>query len=192
MKLSKEKQKQLWVIALVTLIVLLGVWLALLRPLRSTLEQVRREIAQIRSQIAQAEEVLRRSDEVLEKLQAARSLLEQCEEQMVSGDYYAQIISRIRQLRAEHAVEIPQFSTISGPSSVELLPSFPYQEVSMTISGKGYYHDIGTFVADFENRHPYWRLQNLEIEPQSGTERDGSAERLSFRVTVVSLVRSGG
>lgn len=192
MRLSREKQRQLLLVVLGTAAMLAGVWFGLARPQRMTLAKVQAEIEKTRQQIAEAKRVLGRANHVMEELDAAAAALEECEKQMVSGDYYAQMISRIRQFRIDYAVDIPQFSTAQGPVPVDLLPRFPYPQVSMTIAGSGYYHDIGRFLADFENRHPYWQLRNLELEPAGSTDREGAGERLSFRVTVVCLVRPGG
>ena len=68
-----------------------------------------------------------------------------------------------------------------------MLAGFPYKQVKVTISGTAYYHDLGKFVADFENNFPHMRMVNLSIEPASMT--GANAERLSFRVDVIALVK---
>jgi len=190
-RLPKEKQRQLVLVALGTFLVLAGVWFGLVRPQQAALEQVGRQIDDLRHQIADARKVLNRAPAIQEALDQAAAELDRCEQQMAAGDYYAHLINEIRQFRSQYPVEIPQFSTINGPGPVDLLPGFPYRQVSMTIAGTAHYHDLGRFLADFENRYPYWQFRNLEIEPAPASGTDGANEQLAFRVTVVALVRSG-
>ena len=70
---------------------------------------------------------------------------------------------------------------------MDLLPSFPYKQIQFTINGTAYYHDLGKFIADFENNFPHARMVNLVIEPASGA--DSSNEKLSFRMDIIALVK---
>lgn len=190
-RLTREKRQQLLLVALATLGALTGVWFGLMRPQQLGLERVAGEILQAQRQLDEARKLLARAPEILEALDTASTALEQREEQMAAGDYYAFVINRIRQFRLDYDVDIPQFGTITGPTPVDLLPRFPYQQVSLTIAGTGYYHEIGRFVADFENRFPYWQIRNLELEAPASGSSDPTGERLSFRMTLVALVRPG-
>ena len=86
-------------------------------------------------------------------------------------------------------MEIPQKSGISDPAQVTLLPNFPYKQVSITVMGTGHYHDIGRFVADFENTFPHMRLQNfgMELLPSAGSAEQ---EMLTFKVEIITLVKT--
>ena len=44
-------------------------------------------------------------------------------------------------------------------------PSFPFKQVKFTITGTAYYHDLGKFIANFENTFPHIRVVNLQIQP---------------------------
>jgi hypothetical protein len=59
----------------------------------------------------------------------------------------------------------------------------------VSISGSAHYHDIGKFVADFENQFPTSRILNLDISPSSVTAAD-EKEKLAFKMDIVSLVAS--
>jgi hypothetical protein len=71
---------------------------------------------------------------------------------------------------------------------MNMLPAFPYHQATSTVTGSAYYFDFGRFVADFENQFPYMRIQNLNLEP-SGAADD--PEKLSFRMEIVTLIKSG-
>ena len=74
--------------------------------------------------------------------------------------------------------------------AVDLLPGYPYKQIKLSLIGTAYYHDLGKFIADFENAFPHMRLVNLEVEPSPGTTGPESAERLGFRMDVVILVKT--
>ena len=90
--------------------------------------------------------------------------LSRAEADMASGDLYSWTYGTMRQFKQQYKIEIPDI----GPphtGDVDLFPTFPYKQLSFTISGKAYYHDLGKFVADFENQFPHARLANLTITP---------------------------
>ena len=37
---------------------------------------------------------------------------------------------------------------------VNLLPNFPYKQATLTVAGTAHFHDLGRFLADFENQIP--------------------------------------
>lgn len=112
--------------------------------------------------------------------------LERAEEDVAGGDVYAWTYDTIRRFKAPYHVDIP---TIGQPAlaDMDMLAGFPYREVRVSLSGTAYYHDLGKFVADFENNFPHMRLVNLSIEPANMT--GSNSERLSFRMDVVALVK---
>ena len=107
---------------------------------------------------------------------------------MASGDEYVWMLSTIRQFKLAYKVEIPQYSTIViGENS--LIPKFPYKQATMTISGTAYYHELGRFVSDLENRFPQMRVLNLDVQPASNPA-PGEFEKLTFKMDVVALIKS--
>jgi len=105
---------------------------------------------------------------------------------MATGDNYAWTFDTIRRFKASYRVDIP---TISQPAlgEVDVLPQFPFKQIRVTVSGTAYYHDLGRFIADFENAFPHIRVVNIAIEPVNPTEAGN--EKLSFRMDIVALVK---
>src|SRR5205809_61414 len=68
------------------------------------------------------------------------------------------------------------------------------KQASYGIGGTAYFHDLGKFVADFENQYPYFRLVNLDIFPEvgSGSSDKEPRERLAFKMDIITLIRPGG
>ena len=73
---------------------------------------------------------------------------------------------------------------------VQMFPKFPYRAALYNIRGTAYYHDLGRFLADFENRFPFIRVQNLELEPASSSSATATddTEKLAFKFELVALV----
>jgi hypothetical protein len=89
----------------------------------------------------------------------------------------------MRNFKQQYKVEIPD---IGHPEvgDVDLFATFPYKQIRFSITGTAYFHDLGKFVADFENAFPHARVVNLVIEPVNG-----GGEKLSFRMQIIELVK---
>lgn len=53
------------------------------------------------------------------------------------------------------------------------------------VSGTAYFHDLGKFVAAFENAFPHARIVNLLVNPASSSED----ETLSFQMDIIELIK---
>lgn len=113
-------------------------------------------------------------------------LLTRAEDDTATGDVFAWTYDTIRQFKTPHKVDI---TSIGQPaqSDVDLIANCPYKQVRFQIIGSGYYHDIGKFIADFENTFPHMRVINLAID--NANSSDGSGEKLSFRIEIAALVK---
>lgn len=186
--LSKEKKQQLLLVVIGTVGVLVGVWFGLISWQQGRLATLTSERDATRIKFDGMTDTLKRSDSIAADVETEQHRLDEAETQMASGDLYAWIINTVRGFKARHPrVEIPQYSTILVGDTT-LLPKFPYQQSILTVAGEAYYHDLGTFIADFENQFPYIRVQNLELEPAAVRE-GGYSEKLAFRMDVVALVK---
>jgi Tfp pilus assembly protein PilO len=185
--LSREKKQQLLLVALGTLGVLSGLWFGLISAQKGKLVllEARTDAAQIK--LKGMQDTIARSEHINTEVSREAERLQQAESQMASGDLYAWIINTIRDFRTNYDVDIPQFSTILTGKTT-LLAGFPYSQVKLTVAGTAYYHDLGRFIADFENRFPYMRFENLQLEPAPSGSK-AAAEKLAFRLDVVALVR---
>jgi hypothetical protein len=85
-------------------------------------------------------------------------------------------------------VDIPQFSQLGAPVDVSLLPNFPYKQATLTVAGNTRYHNLGQFLADFENRFPHIRVLNLSLDANVPSLL-AEPETLSFKMDIVTLVK---
>jgi Tfp pilus assembly protein PilO len=189
-KLSKEKRQQLVLVVLITLTVLSGLWYGLIRAQQRGLAGLAERKTGVEKELANVKSTIARADQIETDLEELSTVVALCEEAMASGDIYAWVITKVRNFKTSYKIDLPQYSQIDGPRDVNLLPEFPYKQASLSVAGTGKFHDIGLFIANFENQHPFARLCNLVIEPAtSGVGVGDEKERLSFRVDVITLIK---
>jgi len=181
--LPREKRNPFIVAVVSTAAILALIYFGLIRVQYASLTQVaaNRQAAGIK--LLDIERNIKNRDATAAELADVTYTLSRAEEDMASGDLYSWTYATIRLFKQQYKVEIPE---IGHPlvANVDLLPSFPYKQVSFTIDGTAYYHDLGKFIADFENAFPHARIVNLVIDPAGA---DG--EKLSFRMEIIALVK---
>jgi hypothetical protein len=182
--LFKEKTNQLILVAAGTAALLAVIIFGLIRSQYHSLSQIKNDTGAAQTQLKNVKDTIKRSDTVEAELIDASYNLSQGEQDMASGDIYAWTYDTIRRFKAQYKdVDIPQ---IGQPEigDVDLLPNFPYKQVKFVVSGTAYYHDLGKFVADFENSFPHIRLINLTLQPAGAGN-----EKLSFSMDIIALVK---
>jgi hypothetical protein len=192
-KLPKEKRDRIIAAAIATVIAIAGIWYGLIRPQQAKLGDSARTTIKAQEKVTNAKRRVEKEKPIQIELDAARQGLKAIEDEMASGDLYSWIIVTVNKFRAAHRVEIPQFSR-EQVREVNVIPGFPYKGATFTVKGTAYYHDLGKFIADFENTFPHVRLLNLEMEPvvlpgpgaQSNPEEQ---EKLSFKMDIVTLIK---
>jgi Tfp pilus assembly protein PilO len=183
---DREKRTQFILVIFCTLVVLGLIGFALIRPQYQTLSKIAKTESDERDKLQKIKDTIKKAGDAATQLSNVTSNLSRGEEDMASGDIYAWTYDTIRKFKASYRVDVP---TIGQPSlgEVDVLPQFPYKQIRVSISGTAHYHDLGRFIADFENTFPHIRVVNLTIEPVNATEPGN--ERLSFRMDIVALVK---
>jgi Tfp pilus assembly protein PilO len=194
--LPKEKRDRLIMVTVVTIACLAGIWYGLIANQRKSIDRLAKDIAEQKMKVANAERLVATAPELKKNQELLQARLQTIEEGMASGDMYSWIIQTMRKFCAGRNVEIPQFSR-EVPGEVGILPRFPYKAATFTLRGSAYFHDLGQFIADFENSFPYIRVQNLELDSgassaanatTTSTTQPTDGEKLSFKMEVVALV----
>lgn len=186
-KLSKEKQQQMMLIGLVTIMAVALMWQLVLSSRHQALKRISAEQVDLTTKIENANRLIAKKAVFEEEFRIAEERLKEVEDGMASGDLYSWAIIMLNNARRDHNIQIPEISR-ERRVTLDLLPEFPYEATLFSIKGYGYYHDLGAFIADFENSHPFMQLRNLELEPEPVGVGE-IQERLVFRVDVVALIR---
>lgn len=187
-KLSKEKRQHLILVVVGTIAVLGGLGYYLIKGGYDKISNLDQKKSATAEKLEQMQKTVQRAKEIETAYQKASEELTDQEAGMATGDLYSWMQGTLRRFQRGYRVEIPQISPVSTPESVNCFPKFPYKQATLTISGTAYYHDLGRFVADFENAFPLMRIANLSLDLNSSalpSERD----KLSFRIDIVTLVK---
>lgn len=189
-KLSKEKKTHLILIAMLTVGALAGLWFGLIDSQKEKLGDIAKKIQATKEQKDKMRQVVKEAGEVEEALTAANKKLGDIENGIpsASGDLYSWIVSSIKQFNSpNYRVDMPQFG-IPAVAEMRMLPGFPYNQATVPVSGAAYYWDFGKFLADFENKFPYMRVQNVNLVPGGGLT-SAERERLVFQLEFITLVK---
>ena len=198
-KMSKEKRDKL----ILTLLAVLGVLGILytfgLGAQKDALSETQTKILSVQDKVSKAERLLRAGPSIEETLAESKAAINKREEEMAPpGQYFYWFLKLMDGFRQEEALRSITIVDITQPSfgPVALLPDFPYQAASFGVTMTGRFHELGKFLADFENRFPYMRVQDLVVQqnvlnPATGTETSqaGGEEKIMMQMKVVTLIK---
>lgn len=161
------------------------VFMLLISPENRQVEDLGQKIKKSRQQLDEMKETIKKSSEMAAAFAAVSNRLTLAEADVASGDIYQWTYDTIRRFKSAYRLEIPSMGQPSA-GDADLLPGMSYRQVKLTLNGTGYYHDLGKFVADFENTFPHMRLVNLGLDPSAIPT---APERLAFHFDVIALVK---
>ena len=187
MKLTKQKKQHLILVGMLTLMICGGLWFGLIQHQNRRLTAISLSVEQARSRQSDIDKLISMRKLIEMDLDANLKKLSGIEASFAEGDLYSWFIIKLREFQAAYVVETPQINReVVGDMS--LLPEFPYRQATYAIRGVAHFEELGRFLAGFENRFPFFRLLNLELEADAGgTSPD--AEKLNFRVDVSTLIK---
>ena len=186
--ITADKKQKLILVGVLTGVAIALAWFLLIGTLQDRIAKQLAKARETADKIADAQKKLAQVAVIEEQLAAATRKLTATEDDgMASGDLYFWIINTINRFKLAYRVDIPVFSQ---PEEIKatLLPDFPYKSVRYNVRGSAYYHDLGRFLAAFENSQPYLFVQNLEVLPSEVVQND-APEKLNFRMDIVALVK---
>jgi len=185
-KLSREKRNQFVIVILVTLAILALIGFGLIRPQYYSLSKIAKDRKVAANKLQSIKHAITNSEAIANEWNETTYALALAEEDMASGDLYSWTYDTLRHFKQSYRVEIPEVGHPTIGES-DLLPSFPYKQIQFAINGTVYYHDLGKFIADFENSFPHSRMVRLVVEPAAST--DSNSEKLSFKMDIITLVK---
>ncbi|HSY42361.1 MAG TPA: hypothetical protein VK811_00515 [Candidatus Acidoferrum sp.] len=181
---NRQKRNQLFIALGGAILLIAGLVFGLIRPQYTKLSSIRKQIQDTQEHYKSIENLIKQSNAGGTELAALTNDLANTESDMATGDIYAWTVDTMRHFKIGYRVEVPDVGQPSV-SDVDVIPNFPYKQLKFTIRGTGYYHDVGKFIADFENKFPHMRVLNLDM---SSSVNDG--EKLSFSMDIVALVKN--
>jgi Tfp pilus assembly protein PilO len=186
-RLPKEKRDKLILVIMASVTLLGLVYFGLVSPAHASINRIRTQTDNARDKFQTMQNTIKKADSARDELIDTLDKLSNAEQDIASGDTFAWTYDMLRGFKATYKnVDIPVIGQ-AAIGDVDFLPNFPYRQIKVTVSGTGYYHDIGKFIADFENTYPHMRIANISLEP-SGATGDNS-DRLSFKMDIIVLIK---
>lgn len=188
--LTKEKKQQIGLVAVIGLAVLVAVWFLAVKPLQGRIGSLQSKMTETEKRQQDARRLVSQSEQRQRELEDIQARLAEIEGKMVSGDTNVWIRTLLIGFKAGGnyaGVDIPNYSN-AEEFKVGILPDFPYKSCIYRISGLAYYHDLGRFLADFENAYPHIRVLNVELIPVDSIQ-SASPEKLNFTIELVVLIK---
>ena len=181
---TRQKRNQLFMALAAVILTLGGIGFGVIRPQYIKLADLKKQTADAQTKWHGNSRLIEESTDSDTQLADASQELASNELDMATGDIYAWTLDTIRHFKAGYKVDVPEIGQ-PAVGAMDEIPNFPFQQLRFSISGSGYYHDIGKFIADFENEYPHMRVENLDMTPVGG-----DSEKLSFRADVVALIKT--
>jgi hypothetical protein len=181
---NKQKRNQFFMTLGGAIILICAVAFGLIRPQYQKIADIRKSTADTQDHLKSIQRLIQQEEATANELATNLDILSKAEGDMATGDIYAWTVDTMRHFKAAYHVDVPE---IGQPSSgdVDIMLHFPYKQLRFNLRGTGYYHDIGRFIADLENKFPHMRVVNLDMTPVGG-----DSERLTFSIDVIALVKS--
>jgi Tfp pilus assembly protein PilO len=186
MNVSPQKRKQLIQLGIITLVVLLAIWFALIQPARKKLKGEFAKQADLQKQLDAKKQIFQRAEQIRPQLAVYSNELHAIEGQMVTGDTYLWIIKTLREFEIPDKLEFTRYDPPQLADS-NLPKNSRYKAVTFSVNGLATYQEIGKFLARFENAYPHTRIQRLEMEP-AGIPAIYD-EKISFLMDIFVLVK---
>jgi hypothetical protein len=190
MKLSREKQQHLLLVGMVTLIVVLGLYFMVIKDQSEKLQKGEKRISDTTDKVNRAKGVLKSELAIMSDLNTATNELMTLEAGMASGnDKYLWFINTLNRFKVPYAnqVDIPNVSR-ERVTEIGTFANFPYKAAIFSLRGTAHFHSFGRFLADFENKFPYFRIQKLALTPTGSDLSPDGSEKIAFDMDVVTLI----
>jgi hypothetical protein len=181
--LPKDRRNPFFIVVLITAVLLFIISFGLVRSQNATISALADSRKAASAKLQSMENTIKNADTIASQLADTTAAITAAEADMASGDLYSWTYTTMRNFKQPYKVEIPE---IGHPEvgDVDMFGAFPYKQIRFTLTGTAYYHELGKFIADFENAFPHARVENLAMEPVAG-----EGEKLSFRMEIVELVK---
>ena len=187
-KLSKEKRDQLILVAMGTLVIVIGLWFGVISTQKDALALTLKRKTEAVDKLSRGQLYVKNASMVQSNLTVATERLNSLEAKMATGDLFSWIILTLDEFKKTHPVNFVDFQR-ERLQKFELMPDFPYTNAALFhVRVEAFYHDFGKFLADFENRFPHMLVQNLDINTPNLPDPT-APEKLSFEIDVVALIK---
>lgn len=204
-KLSKDKKQKLILICICIAGIVGVLYTYVLAAQKEVLNGHRNRTDNLRDKLLRAERAVKSRRILTEQFAESKAKLDLLQKDMAPANQYYWFLSLLNDFVARNKFKANFFQDLSQPqtNTVGLLPEFPYQSVVFTVTASGHYHEVGRFLAQFENEYPLVRFVDLRLLPDSAglgggrvlrsvESGSGAGERLGVVFKVYALMLPPG
>jgi len=189
-KINKTQRDQLIAVALGAVAVIACLWYLVVTAQKKELKAVNANCVKMTKTLKDASDKVRAADLVGAELAKSLDTLKQREAGFApEHEPFSWMMEKMRNFQLPvnelHRYKSVSIADIKPPEITDkgVIRGFPYKWAKFHITGEGYYHDFGKFIADFENAFPYFRIQDLDISVP-GVRKD--LDMLSYSFDIVT------
>jgi Tfp pilus assembly protein PilO len=178
-KLSKEKRDKLILICLLFIGVVGVLYTFVLGAQKDKLSNYTTQLTSVQTKISKANSLIKSGPGIEQNLAENRKLLEEMQKDMApQGQYYYWFLKLLEDFRTKEGLDPNFLADLQQPTPTEsgILPKFPYNSLTFGVRTSGRYHEIGKFLANFENNYPFMRIERVRLQPDSAA-RTGNTTR---------------
>lgn len=199
-KLSKEKKDRLILTCIGCVGIIAVLYFLVITDQKREIAQLDSKIAALKSKRDISDKQVKRLPDIQVDLEEQKKVLIQKQAEMPKPEEdHVWFIRIMEEMRTKYGLEVDDIKT-PAPIDPGVLPKFPFRGVELRVSVIGNYADFGRFLADFENRFPYMRVEIMSIGPEKAgaTPRPGEVPSISskdsgtlrFNYRVIALIKS--
>jgi Tfp pilus assembly protein PilO len=189
-KRSTSTRRRNFLVLIVLLVAASGAaWFFLVHGPGAALKKQRQARSDVQTDLERARKQVSDATRAKAALEHNQQRLDDIEAKMPVGDPYRWLVKAFAEFPGASRVAI---ANIEAPhvSESTIYPKVPYKAATFSLSGTGFYHDFGAFLAELENDFPHMRVRHLEVSPAyPGTADSAEAEKLNFQVELLVLFK---
>jgi len=169
---------------------LMILWGIIIRPTQNHIKTLHDNLTETKRKIEFSQRAVNNTDRMNADLEDSNQRLNQKENRGVaSGDIYLWVVNLLLEMQTTNSVEFREFEQ-PRIGDLTMGPWIPYHAAMCRVRGIGRYHELGKFLANFENRYPLIRLLKLELEPASDFRVDPNLPgKLTIDMEFIVLVK---
>jgi len=189
-KLSKTQKERLILVILGTAMLSLVLWHLIIAPTQKLLQEKQNLLSDWEAAQREGKNQTELLARLTSEFEETSAQIRDAETSIASGDPYRWLMKTLPNLPEAEPVDVLNYE----PPEItdwQIFPRVPYRAVSFTVSGAGYYQDLGKLLVALENNYPWIRIKRLDLEPKHSAEPDAAEdEKLNFRLEFVSMLKT--
>lgn len=179
-KLRKEQKDKITGIAIGAVLISILLWYFLIGAQHASITKLGESSREIEDKVSKAEIRLKRARMIQADLEDLRGKLGAEESQLIPSEQVSGmkwLFDTIKSFIDQGSYDV-SLTRIADPDINKrylILPKMDYSAVSYTVELRGYFHELGKFIANFENQFPYMSIHRVQISPLATPSSGGAA-----------------